>query len=304
MNQKIKRVPIPERAKRYLESISKYGDSRKAKSYRKLGEAEQVKIASEVTGESITLARDGHYYLTCPGVQFHTNKNGRKDTRFMPGGRGTAPNGISAPSLQCVHQSCANIVEEFNRRIRSAIGKASVEYVTDHGSQLKNAAAALIIGFDMDSVEAHKILCAWGKTCTPVHSVIACGDAISAAQAAYKKHTDEVGYLLKPAKSRRPGTAPTNPQRDKKQSFASAHDIGCSPGGGQATTEPVYIGVRGRIAKQVRAQIEAYKDDYGIAPTTVLLGPDQPTLSGKLCGLPIEKMRTPGVSVHGETMDG
>lgn len=297
-------MPIEERAKRFLAAYSKHGGKRAAKRFRQLGKTEQIQIASQITGESITPGRDGHYYLNnCPGVQFHTGKNARRDCRFFPGGRGAAGNGVSAPSLKCMHQSCGTVIEEMNRHIRSAIGKASVEYITDHGSLLNNAAAALIIGFDMEPELAHKLLVGWGKACTPVHTAIACGKAIAVAQTAYKKHPDEVGYLLKSA---RPttisgGAAPSpQPSEGLDASYQYASALGDEP----ATAEPeeaapIYIGARGRIARQARAIVQAFQDDHGIDPTAILLGPDQPELSGKLCGLPIERMQTPGISCYG-----
>lgn len=299
---KKRRVSIEERARRYLESISKYGDKRRAKAYRTVGEMEQCKIVGSILGESLRAATDGHYYLTCPGVQMHSNKSGRKDCRFTPAGKGTASNGVSAASLHCVHQSCANIIADFNHKIRSAIGKAGVEYVTDHGSTLNNAAAALVIGFDMDDLLVNKLLCAWGKTCTPSHSASACGQAINRARDAYRKKPDEIGYLLKSNRAAaRP--SPQSPTKDLRPYYALAHDLGADKDYVVVDSKARYIGDRGKIADQVQAQIESYAADHGEWPTAILLGPDQPALSGKMFGLPIEHMRTPGISVYGENVD-
>lgn len=298
-------MPIAERAKRFLAAYSKHGGKRTAKRFRQVGEAEQIQIIGQLTGEMINLGRDGHYYLSnCPGAQFHNGKNARKDCRFMPGGHGSAANGVSAPSLKCMHQSCGTVIEEMNRSIRSAIGKASVEYITDHGSTLNNAAAALIIGFDLEPELAHKLLFDWGKTCTPAHTAIACGKAIAGAQDAYKKHPDEVGYLLKsvrPASKATGGAAPSpSPSQGIDASYQYAAELGeVSETSPAETAPPIYIGERGRIAREARAIVQAYKDDHGVDPDAILLGPDQPELSGKLCGLPIERMQTPGISCYG-----
>lgn len=298
-------MPIEERAKRFLAAYSKHGGKRTAKRFRQVGEAEQIQIAGQVTGEMISPGPDGHYYLSnCPGAQFHTGKNARKDCRFMPGGTGTAANGVSAPSLHCVHQSCGTVIEEMNRSIRSAIGKAGVEYITDHGSTLNNAAASLVIGFDLAPETAHKLLSEWGKACTPVHSTIACGKAVASAQDAYKKHPDEVGYLLKSARpaSKATGGAPPSlsPSQGIDASYQYAADLGeVSETPPEQTAPPIYIGERGRIAREARAIVQAYQDDHGIDPTAILLGPDQPELSGKLCGLPIERMQAHGISCYG-----
>lgn len=295
-------MPIEERAKRFLATYSKHGGTRRAKSFKKLGEMEQCRIVERLLGESLKAARDGIYYLTCPGVQFHSNKSGRRDCRFTPGDGGHNPR-TAAPALHCVHQSCGTVIEEMNRKVRSEIGKASVEYLTDHGSVLNNAAAALIIGFDMDELKAHKILVEWGKSCTPIHTAAACGSAISAALAAYKNKPDEVGYLLNRARSegRSSAASPTTPSIKRRTSFASA------PSQPQADAEPVgqpiYLGVKGKVAKQARAMIEAYRDDYGEDPTVLLLGYDQPDVGSTLCGLQIERMRSPGISVCRETAD-
>jgi hypothetical protein len=295
-------MPIEERAKRFLASYSKHGGQRRAKSFKKLGEMDQCRIVEQVLGEALKPANDGIYYLTCPGVSFHSNKSGLKDCRFTPGDGGHNPR-TAAPALHCVHQSCGTVIEEMNRLIRSEIGKASVEYLTDHGSVLNNAAAALIIGFDLDDMTAHKLLVAWGKTCTPIHTAAACGSAISAALAAYKKKPDEVGYLLNRARrgSRAPAVSPTTPSIKRRTSFASVPSN--SPVDAELVGQPIYLGVKGKVAKQARAVIDAYRDDYCEEPTVLLLGPDQPDVGSTLCGLRVEAMRSPGISVCRDTRD-
>lgn len=286
-------MPIEERAKRFLASYAKYGGRRHVKNYRILGELEQCKIASQVLGELIKPDSQGKYYLTCPGITFHTNKSGRRDCRFTPGNGGGDAR-TAAPSLHCVHQSCMSIIEQLNHKIRSECGKASVEYITDHGSELNNAAAALIIGFKMEDTVAHKLLVTWGKTCTPMHSAIACGNAINAAAAAARKKPDEVGYLLRSIRkdARAASPSPETPSDNISTSFVS------QPTGVQSAAKaPVYIGDKGRVAKQANQCIEMYRFDYGNEPTVLLLGPDQPEVGKTFCGLPVCRMNTPGISV-------
>jgi hypothetical protein len=296
-------MPIEERAKRFLASYSKHGGQRRAKSFRKLGEMEQCRIVEQILGESLKPAHDGIYYLTCPGVTFHSNKSGRKDCRFMPGDGGNNPK-TAAPALHCVHQSCGTVIEEMNRKIRSEIGKASVEYLTDHGSVLNNAAAALIIGFDMGELKAQKILVAWGKTCTPMHTAADCGSAISAALAAYKKKPDEVGYLLNRARSVGCASAasPRALSINRRTSFASVSSQ--RQVSAQTIGQPIYLGVKGKVAKQARLMVQSYRDDYGEDPTVLLLGPDQPDVGPTLCGLKVDRMQSPGVSVCRGIADG
>lgn len=297
-------MPIEKRAKRYLESYSTYGGKRRAKSFRKLGEMEQCQIVESILGESLKPAADGVYYLTCPGVSFHSCKSGRKDCRFTPGD-GSNNARTAAPSLNCVHQSCGTVIAEMNRKIRSECGKASVEYMTDHGSTLNNAAAALIIGFDLPDHIAQKLLVEWGKTCTPTHSPLDCGRAVGVALAAYNKSPDEVGYLLRSSKSAATSggaaTSPSSPPIIKKTSFASG---GASPALSATASAPIYIGAKGKVAQRARAMITAYQEDHGIDPTVLLLGPDQPEVGPKLCGLKVDRMNHPGISVCRENADG
>jgi hypothetical protein len=54
-------------------------------------------------------------YCRCPGADLHTNPDGPRDCRVIVSG---------APTIYCVHSSCAGAVEDANRRLRSEIGKA------------------------------------------------------------------------------------------------------------------------------------------------------------------------------------
>lgn len=54
-------------------------------------------------------------YCRCPGAHLHTGRTARKDCRVKLDG---------APTLYCVHSSCAAALEETNHELRSRIGKA------------------------------------------------------------------------------------------------------------------------------------------------------------------------------------
>lgn len=297
-------MPLEERAKRFLASFSKHGSKRRAKSFRKLGEMEQCSIAGGVIGEMLKPDNSGHYYLQCPGIQFHGNKSGRRDCRFTPGDNGSSPR-TAAPSLKCLHQSCGAIIDEMNRKIRSECGKASVEYMTDHGSALNNAAAALIIGFDLPELKALDLLSAWNKTCTPTRTPLEVQRSIATAMDARAKAPAEVGYLLKRARLDRT-SSPSTPPTFSAESYESAAELGerAAIDVPELPTEPIYLGARGRIARIVKDKIQAMSDD-GYTPSVVMLGPDQPAnITGKMCGLPIQRGEIDGIHVYGGFSDG
>jgi hypothetical protein len=54
-------------------------------------------------------------YCVCPGNEKHTTGNGRRDCRVTLN---------NAPTIHCVHNSCASVIETYNYRLRSLIGKA------------------------------------------------------------------------------------------------------------------------------------------------------------------------------------
>lgn len=301
-------MPIEERAKRFLASFSKHGGTRRAASYRKLGELEQCKIAGDVLGETLKPDSSGRYYFQCPGIQFHTNKSGRRDCRFTPGDGFNKR--TSAPTVHCLHESCGSVIAEINHRIRSECGKASVEYITDHGTTLRNAAAALVIGFDLPPEKTRVLLSEWNRTCTPSATQLELGEAIAHAQKHYSKQPDEVGYLLKTAKavstgeSRLVPAAPTTPQVIES-SFASAANLGkaeqCET---PLSAQPIYVGKRGRLAREVRRLIHVWSED-GHTPAVVLLGPDEiSNAPPTLCGLPVRPMAQPGISLGDTFTDG
>ena len=54
-------------------------------------------------------------FCQCPGIGLHTKKDGDRDCKVMLDG---------APTIACFHTSCSGVVDDANRRLRSAIGKA------------------------------------------------------------------------------------------------------------------------------------------------------------------------------------
>lgn len=63
-------------------------------------------------------------YCRCPGASQHTHRNGRRDCRVRLDG---------APTVFCVHTSCASVLDEVNYRLRSRI--AFAERSVDRGQQ-------------------------------------------------------------------------------------------------------------------------------------------------------------------------
>lgn len=76
---------------------------------------EREQIAYRLLGELRYDPAKGGYFCRCPGEQFHSAKTADKHTILYLTG---------APTLSCQHQSCAAVVEAFNKVLRSEIGKA------------------------------------------------------------------------------------------------------------------------------------------------------------------------------------
>ena len=77
--------------------------------------AQRRRIAEEL----LHTALDDDGYTSCPGEAMHSHKAGRRDFRVVLNG---------APTGYCFHDSCAGAVENFNRELRSRIGKAESEH--------------------------------------------------------------------------------------------------------------------------------------------------------------------------------
>ena len=72
-------------------------------------------IAFRLFGELRPAPEKGGYFVSCPGVNFHTAKDGDKHTILYLN---------SVPTLACQHSSCSHVIESFNHVLRSEIGKA------------------------------------------------------------------------------------------------------------------------------------------------------------------------------------
>lgn len=68
-------------------------------------------IAEELLGHPL----DENGFAQCPGRELHNHRTGRRDFQVMLEG---------APTGRCFHSSCAAVVDEFNAKLRSRIGKA------------------------------------------------------------------------------------------------------------------------------------------------------------------------------------
>ena len=73
------------------------------------------RIASKLLGELRPFPEKGGFLVTCPGQNFHTQKNQPKDTWVHLDG---------APNVSCVHNSCSHVISSFNKVLQSEIGKA------------------------------------------------------------------------------------------------------------------------------------------------------------------------------------
>ena len=73
-------------------------------------------------------------YCECPGIACHSAKAGKRDCQVRLDG---------VPTIKCFHASCTALVDEANRALRSAIGKAEVVRRTgrDRNPQFGNATA-------------------------------------------------------------------------------------------------------------------------------------------------------------------
>jgi hypothetical protein len=68
-------------------------------------------IAEELLGHAL----DADNYAPCPGRHLHNLKTGKRDFKIWLDG---------PPTASCVHTSCGAVVDEFNAKLRSMIGKA------------------------------------------------------------------------------------------------------------------------------------------------------------------------------------
>lgn len=110
----------------------------------------------------------------CPGLALHTNLTGMRDCKVMLAPE--TPGRPEAPTIYCLHRSCAERVAEANRVLRSAIGRAK------SGSQRK---AGGLGGFrilpnaaPVPAPSVARVIKPWLPTCKPPGD-IGKGDEVS-----------------------------------------------------------------------------------------------------------------------------
>jgi hypothetical protein len=57
-------------------------------------------------------------YMPCPGQNYHTGKNAKRDCKIIVSG---------APTIHCFHSSCKGVLDEENRKLRKAIAGEKFE---------------------------------------------------------------------------------------------------------------------------------------------------------------------------------
>src|SRR5688572_23248304 len=72
-------------------------------------------ITQAVLNRDIEWIAPNDGYCDCPGEHLHTHRSGQRHCRVYLDG---------APTVYCVHTSCAGVIEEKNRLLRSQISKA------------------------------------------------------------------------------------------------------------------------------------------------------------------------------------
>ena len=95
------------------------------------------RITTQELGPLKYSAEKGGYFCECPGEANHTNITGDKHTIVYLSG---------VPTLDCRHGSCKKIVEAFNAKLRSEIGKAerAASVKENSGPSKKSAATELV----------------------------------------------------------------------------------------------------------------------------------------------------------------
>lgn len=76
--------------------------------------SERQRLATKLLG-NIEWVSETSGYVVCPGKHLHTTGDGERDCEIHLDG---------VPTIHCFHNSCAQICEELNRKLRSCIGKA------------------------------------------------------------------------------------------------------------------------------------------------------------------------------------
>jgi hypothetical protein len=77
--------------------------------------SEQPAIRRAIAESLLGCPLDDDDCAPCPGRHLHGNASGRRDFKIILTG---------APTAKCFHTSCSSLIEEFNWKLRSEIGKA------------------------------------------------------------------------------------------------------------------------------------------------------------------------------------
>lgn len=262
----IKDITTMQRALGYLKTLPRRFNPAQAISYAPpLDASEVVKIASEVLRIHLSQDNHGRYFLKCPGSSSHSGgKSARRDCEFVPHG---------APTLRCFHTSCSNILDDLNRSIRSACGKARVANYSSIQSVVNKAAAALVVGFDLPATQAASMLNDWGVKCEPNPTPGEINQAINQASKLKLKRSDEVGCLLKTAGEVSYTPAQHNPQSPQSFKLSDVSDsvvtgivrgLGCE--------QAVYPYDLKELTAEIERLAEDFEYDHGYKPTHALIG--------------------------------
>lgn len=284
-----------KRARKYLGTFAKAPLRSEAIKYAPdLTPSEVLDVAREVLQLQLSPDSQGRYFLKCPGEAFHSGKTGSRDAQFLADG---------VPTLRCFHESCSHVIEELNREIRSQCGKAKVRNFSDDTARAIKAAEALLIGFALSSEDAESLLAEWGRSCDPQVSPADLSAALKRGKRSFDRApSDSIGCLLQ-GRAMPSLSASSSPPRGGKLSEVSAAPSAPVASGSKAGVgieEPIYIGPLGKLAKEIRYQIEQFEGDQGIKPMRVLVGTSfEGELPARICGLPAERWDRREHSVYG-----
>ncbi len=76
---------------------------------------ENLPLRRSITEDLLGCALDEGGYAKCPGAAMHSHKGGKRDFRVVL---------TEVPTGYCFHDSCSGALADFNRELRSRIGKA------------------------------------------------------------------------------------------------------------------------------------------------------------------------------------
>jgi hypothetical protein len=94
--------------------------------------SENPAIRRAIAASLLDTPLDAMGFAECPGRQLHNHKSGRRDFQIVGLDDGSVPTG------RCFHTSCGAVVDEFNAKLRSLIGKAEAVGGTPRPPMLGN----------------------------------------------------------------------------------------------------------------------------------------------------------------------